>query len=63
MTTFKERLWKLVWDESGQSTTEYILILSAVVMIAMKFRQKIGGHLDKMVDKIGSDIQDNLNTN
>ena len=49
------RLWH---DEQGQSTTEYILILAIVVMIAMRFRgifqqkleqlmQNVGGQLDK----------------
>jgi hypothetical protein len=39
-------------DRSGQSTTEYILILAIVVMIASKMRGKlnttVGGALDKI---------------
>jgi Flp pilus assembly pilin Flp len=45
--------WK---DERGQSTTEYILILSVVVMIAMKFKSKFGNVVSGMVDKLGSDL-------
>lgn len=52
--TFLERLWK---DDRGQSTTEYILILSVVVMIAMKFRKEFEGRLSKITDKLGSDIE------
>jgi Flp pilus assembly pilin Flp len=43
-------------DESGQSTTEYILILSVVVMIAMKFRKTFESKLGGVLDKVGGDI-------
>jgi Flp pilus assembly pilin Flp len=54
---FIQKLWN---DERGQSTTEYILILSVVVMIAMKFKQKIGDKIDGLVDKVGADIDKNI---
>jgi Flp pilus assembly pilin Flp len=51
------RLAKALWlDERGQSTTEYILILAIVVMIAMKFKNTIGSKLQFAVNHIGEDI-------
>lgn len=49
-------LERLLREEEGQSTTEYILILSVVVMIAMKFRTVIGSKLDSLVSKVGDDM-------
>ncbi len=60
--TFIKNLWN---DEHGQSTTEYILILSIVVMIALKFRtifatklegivQSVTGNMEKAVSENGS---------
>lgn len=43
-------------DELGQSTTEYILILSVVVMIAMKFKQVFGSKLDGILTTLGGKI-------
>lgn len=43
---FKD-LWK---DERGQTTTEYILILSVVVLVAMKFRGSFTAELRKVMD-------------
>jgi Flp pilus assembly pilin Flp len=50
-------------EESGQSTTEYILILAVVVMIAMKFKDQVGKLIGARVDKLGTDLQqfDNIN--
>lgn len=44
-------------DETGQSTTEYILILAIVVMIAMKFKKEFGDRLSGIVTKLGSSIE------
>lgn len=49
-----KRLWS---DETGQSTTEYILILSVVVMIAMKFRTAFSGQLTTLLNKLNGDLQ------
>ena len=49
-------LIKLLKDERGQSTTEYILILSVVVMIALKFKGTFGKQLDTIVGKLSNDI-------
>lgn len=43
-------------DERGQSTTEYILILSVVVMIAMKFRQTFSSRMGVMLQRLGEDM-------
>lgn len=51
------RLRSFVQDERGQSTTEYILILAVVVMIAMKFKDVFQTRLMRTVDKLGSDIE------
>jgi Flp pilus assembly pilin Flp len=51
--TFFTNLWN---DQRGQSTTEYILILSVVVMIAMKFKTVFGTKLDGIVNKLGGEI-------
>jgi Flp pilus assembly pilin Flp len=53
------KLLKNLWnDERGQSTTEYILILSVVVMIAMKFKGAFQGKLMKIVDMLGGKIEE-----
>lgn len=46
-------------DESGQTTTEYILILAVIVTIFMQFRKKLTtmlgnvfGQLDKATDDV-----------
>jgi Flp pilus assembly pilin Flp len=52
----KQQLKKLWSDDRGQSTTEYILILAVVVMIAMKFRTTFGSKLNSVVDNLGTQI-------
>ena len=47
---------KLLLDESGQSTTEYILILAVVVMIAVKFKDKLQGVVDGATDKLKGNV-------
>lgn len=43
-------------NRKGQSTTEYILILAIVVMLATKMKSKLSGVLDSKVEKLQSDI-------
>lgn len=43
-------------DESGQSTTEYILILSVIVLIALKFKETFKEKLLSAVEKVGTNI-------
>ena len=54
-------MMKFFRDESGQSTTEYILILAVVVMIALKFKGAIGEKIEKATDDLGSKITEGLN--
>ena len=51
------RLWK---DESGQTTTEYALILGVVVMIAMRFKSRIVNTLNSRIDTIGQNMDEVL---
>lgn len=48
-------------DDQGQSTTEYILILSVVVMVALKFKKTFGDKLSKIVDDLGGKIDSGVN--
>lgn len=48
-------------DETGQSTTEYILILAVVVMIAMKFKSVIGDKIGNAAESIGERIDSQIN--
>lgn len=58
----KKYLFKLWNDDSGQSTTEYILILSVVVMIAMKFKQTFQTQLTGILSNVSNQI-DQATTN
>ncbi|MGK5086266.1 hypothetical protein WDW86_01805 [Bdellovibrionota bacterium FG-2] len=58
-----QKFWMDVWkDERGQSTTEYILILSVVVMVALKFKtvfeKKLMGIVGTLGDQIDKGVQD-----
>lgn len=53
LSRFFHQLWK---DDRGQSTTEYILILSVVVMIAMKFKEEFSSRLDSAISNVGGQI-------
>lgn len=60
-TGMRDRLRDLWRDDRGQSTTEYILILAVVVMVAMKFRSAFQGKLEKAVESLGSKIEEGTN--
>ena len=47
-------------DETGQSTTEYILMLAVVVTIAVKFKTEITGLMTGAVDTIKGKITSGL---
>lgn len=49
-----KRFWG---DERGQSTTEYILILSVVVLVALKFKSTFETKLVNMVEKLGGKME------
>jgi len=51
------KIFKSLWaDERGQSTTEYILMLAVVVMIALKFKKTFSSQLDGILGKVNTDI-------
>jgi Flp pilus assembly pilin Flp len=44
---------KSYWnDEEGQTSLEYILLITVVVLILMKFKSKISQKIDPMIDDI-----------
>ena len=48
--------WKLfthfLSDESGQTTTEYVLILAVIVTIIMQMKKKVSGIVTKILNDI-----------
>jgi Flp pilus assembly pilin Flp len=55
------RIRRKLKDRSGQSTTEYILILAIVVMIASKMKTKLTGTVTNAVDGVDKIIQGTVN--
>ncbi|MFN7685811.1 MAG: Flp family type IVb pilin [Oligoflexia bacterium] len=49
---------KLARDESGQSMTEYILILFMVVLLFNQLKGRFLGKMKGLVDKVGSDLDE-----
>jgi Flp pilus assembly pilin Flp len=60
MKKYLLKLWK---DDQGQSTTEYILILSVVVMVAMKFKNVFGNKLSGILDNVSTQIDQGVSQN
>lgn len=60
MKNYFKRFWN---DETGQTTTEYILILAIVVMIAMKFKKEFTSKMTDIVGKVGNQIESAADTN
>lgn len=52
LTRIRKRWNKLLTDRSGQSTTEYILILAIVVMIATKLKGTLTSKVVGAVDRL-----------
>lgn len=50
MNTFK--LKKFMQDESGQTTTEYILMLAVLVTIFMQFKKKLSAMLNGLMSGV-----------
>lgn len=48
-------------DEEGQSTTEYILILAAVVLMARKFSGKLNDIITNLTGKLDQNVSDTMN--
>ena len=53
---------RLLHDECGQSTTEYILILAVVVMVAMKFKSQFQSQLTGAISTVGANINTALDS-
>lgn len=53
---FKQGIQRFLKDEAGQSTTEYILILAVVVMIAMKFQGRFKATMDKQMTNLDNTL-------
>ncbi len=51
-----KKILNFIHDESGQSTTEYILMLAVVVMIAMKFKQQFQGRINNLISTVGNQL-------
>lgn len=56
ITRIRNRYMKVLKGESGQSTTEYILILAIVVMIASKMRTQLVGKVEKSMKMIDNEM-------
>ncbi len=56
MKNWRARLRRVMRDRRGQSTTEYILILAVVVMVALKFKEQFRGRLEGAVENLGQKI-------
>lgn len=56
MTNIRNGIRKFWTDESGQSTTEYILILAVVVMIAMKFKKTFEKQMTTLTGRFDSEL-------
>lgn len=52
MTRFRNRVQKTLKSRGGQSTTEYILILAIVVMIASKLKTTLSTKVVGAVDNL-----------
>jgi len=46
----KSKAWALVCEESGQTTTEYVLLLAVVVFIVMRVKGVMQTNLNSLVE-------------
>lgn len=53
-----ETIKQFLKDESGQTTTEYILILAVIVTIFMQFRKKLLAIINKLFGSLDSATND-----
>lgn len=56
LSAIKTKFIEILKDESGQGTTEYILILVAIVGVAIVFREKIGNMLKGKLESLSASI-------
>lgn len=58
-TTKIRQFWReFAEDETGQSTTEYILILALVVMIAGQFKKQFSSIMKGLISSVGSQLEE-----
>jgi Flp pilus assembly pilin Flp len=61
-SSVKLALKKWISDESGQSTTEYILILSVVLLVGMRFKKvfekMLVGAVESLGNRLGNELRD-----
>jgi pilus assembly protein Flp/PilA len=60
-----KKLMGYLKDESGQTSTEYILLVAVVAMIIFKFKGKMDGGLSKVTDTVfgkANDLADKIGT-
>lgn len=60
VSKIRQQLACLWTDDRGQSTTEYILILAAVVLVALKFKSTFSTKLQGVVDTLGTKIDQGM---
>ncbi len=53
---------RLITDDSGQATVEYILILAGVVVATTLMFKGITGALDSGANNLGTQLENNLHT-
>ena len=51
-------LKRLLNDEDGQSTTEYILMLAIVVMIIVKLKKQLGDQIQQVMGTVGNSMEE-----
>lgn len=56
-------LKKFLHDDSGQTTTEYILILAVIVTIIMQFKNKLGTMLTNIFTGVNQQAESLENSN
>lgn len=56
LIAMKDILKAFLKDDRGQSTTEYILILAVVVMVAMRFKSIFQQQLYSAMQQLGGNI-------
>ena len=47
-----KKLWAYLKDDSGQTSTEYILLVAVVVLIVFRFRKTAEAELKNITEKI-----------
>lgn len=54
----KHKLRTLLVDESGQTTTEYVLMLAVVLTIVMQLRGKLTSIIKKLLSSFEEDVME-----